>query len=634
MKSIEDKNNLVNLLNIKIRDTRQKIKDDYTDSLAEEIKLFNQYRSTAGTLQNIAGELLDYTRRRITELNILEKSPFFASINYTIGDNVKNIKNVGNVKSVYISKFEFEKADVVSWTSPIAALRYEELGDCKVSLPNNVLQKVKLIQKDTYTIAEDKIIYYAEESLDGGAEIIYEDFFDQKTGEFGLSEIISKIEKEQFKIIQSDPYKPLIISGPAGSGKTTISLHKIAYLCQMGETSDRYSNGNMLMLVQDSSTREYFASLLPKLGIINIKVNTYFEWIKDMLQSQSTSYAGEMSEIDLYNIDKSYYELMLEKTKILRTYKIKLIKSTQSAIIYLNKIYEESLSKESLLIYKKYSKSSSHAVVMPLSYDYIDMSIMLKMYVVDNAISFEDEYYKPLKNGKLKLQKRRTKIEYNAILIDEFQNYTSDQLGLIIKCINDNKTIIYIGDENQKNALKPELGSTAFYLRLADRVTLSKVFRNTKNILEYIKSKGYDIEIADNARDGAQVIEKSFDNINEMLLAIENNIKEFDSKNTLGILCDDSRTKDIIINNYAYLSRHKNNEDEKNVNTKNIKVMTKVESQGTEFHTVISIDQHKLIENVDDKSFESLNNIKIKNSNYVGYTRAVERLMVYSILIL
>ena len=626
MKSIEDKNNLVNLLNIKIRDTRQKIKDDYTDSLAEEIKLFNQYRSTAGTLQNIAGELLDYTRRRVGELAALENTPFFAKINYTSGDG---LKNGGNVKSIYISKFEFEGADVVSWTSPIAALRYEELGECEVSLPNNVLQKINLYQKDTYTISGDKIIYYAEESIDGGAEIIYEDFFDQKTGEFGLSEIISKIEKEQFKIIQSDPYKPLIISGPAGSGKTTISLHKIAYLCQMGETSDMYSNGSMLMLVQDSSTKEYFASLLPKLGIANIKVNTYFEWVKDILQLQATSFINEVSEIDLYNIDKSYYELMLEKTKILRTYKVKLIKSTQSAIIYLNKIYEESLSKESLLIYKKYSKLSSHAAGIPLSYDYIDMSLMLKMYIVDNAISFEDEYYKPLKNGKLKLQKRRTRIEYNAILVDEFQNYTSDQLGLITKCINENKTIIYIGDENQRNALKPELGSTAFYLRLADRVTLSKVFRNTKNILKYIKSKGYDIEIADNARSGTPVIEKSFDNINEILLAIENNIKEFDSKNTLGILCDDSRTKDIIISNSAYLSGHNN----VNIKNENIKVMTKVESQGTEFHTVISIDQHKIIQNVDDKSFESLNNIKIKNSNYVGYTRAVERLIVYDIKI-
>ena len=616
MKSIEDKSNLVNLLNIKVSDTRDKIKEDYEDTLAEEIKLFNQYRSTAGTLQNIAGELLDYTRRRVGELAALQNTPFFAKINYTSGDGLKNGLNV---KSIYISKFEFEKSDVVSWTSPIAALRYEELGECEVSLPNNVLQKISLYQKDTYTISGDKIIYYAEESLDVGAEIIYEDFFDQKTSEFGLSEIISKIEKEQFKIIQSDPYKPLIISGPAGSGKTTISLHKIAYLCQMGETSDKYSNGNMLMLVQDGSTKEYFASLLPKLGIVNIKVNTYFEWIKDMLQ------VDEANEIDLYNIDKSYYELMLEKTKILRTYKVKLIKSTQSAIIYLNKIYEESLSKESLLIYKKYSKSSSRAVGIPLSYDYIDMSIMLKMYLSDGAISFEDEYYKPLKNGKLKLQKRRTKIEYNAILVDEFQNYTSDQLGLITKCINENKTIIYIGDENQRNALKPELSSTAFYLRLADRVTLSKVFRNTKNILEYIKSKGYDIEIADNARDGAPIIEKSFDNVNDIFPILQNYINEFDNKNTLGILCDDSNTKDEIT---SYLSKHNNIKKEHD----KIKIMTKVESQGTEFHTVISIDQYKVTGNADDKSFESLNNIKIKNSNYVGYTRAVEQLVVYSVL--
>ncbi len=622
MKSVEDKNNLVNLLNIKIKDTRQKVKDDHEDSLVEEIKLFNQYRTTAGTLQNIAGELLDYTRRRVGELATLQVTPFFAKINYIIEDNVK---------SIYISKFEFEKADVISWTSPIAALRYEDLGECEVSLPHNVTQKVKLIQKDTYTISNDKIIYYAEESIDEGAEIIYEDFFDQKTGEFGLSEIISKIEKEQFKIIQSDPNRPLIISGPAGSGKTTISLHKIAYLCQMGETSDKYSSGDMLMLVQDKSTKEYFASLLPKLGIINIKVNTYFEWSKDLLKLES------INEIDLYNIDKDYYQLMLEKTKILRTYKIKLIKSNESAKVYLNKIYEESLSKESLLIYKKYCKLNY--------YDYIDMSIMLKMYIEDGAISFEDEYYKPLKSGKLQVKKRRTKIEYNAILVDEFQNYTSDQLGLITKCINSNKTIIYIGDENQKNAMKPELGSTSFYLRLSDRVTLSKVFRNTKNILEYIKSKGYDIEIADNARVGADVLELSFNNLNEISKSLNTFLLEFNNKNTLGILCDNKNIKEEIENNLKVLSKYKDTGAPDDYN--NVKVMTKVESQGTEFHTVISIDHiatmndstdksdidNESIDNgsINNKSFESLNNIKIRNSNYVCYTRAVEQLVVYRI---
>ena len=251
---IKNKEQLLSILNFFIFDIRETVNGELKKAIYIETDLQNKVNGTHGNSQELYSKQLYYANRRTEELNTLHTSPFFAKVIYSSN---------GENKEIYISKYELVDSNIVSWTAPVAELRFEDLGLSKIYLPDKKIAEINLKQKDNYVINQEKVIYYSQESEHNGVEIIHEDFFANLKTEFGLSEIISKIEKEQYKIIQSEHSKPLIISGPAGSGKTTICLHRVAYLLQRPETSNLYTGQNMLMLVQDKSTKSYFSSILP-----------------------------------------------------------------------------------------------------------------------------------------------------------------------------------------------------------------------------------------------------------------------------------------------------------------------------------------------------------------------------------
>ena len=222
------KNLLAENLKSKVFEIRGSILEEIETLLEEEKKISVLYKKSYSAEQETLMQQWIYTKKRIEQLTQLKQSPFFAKIIYSNDDKINE---------VYISKFEYSGEGVSSWVAPIAELRFEDLGECVVDIPDRDIKKVNLNQKDSYVIADEKIIYYSQEDLKDGVQIIYEDFLSNIKSEYGLSEIVSKIEKEQYKIVQADPKVPLIISGPAGSGKTTICLHRVAYLLQTDRKS-------------------------------------------------------------------------------------------------------------------------------------------------------------------------------------------------------------------------------------------------------------------------------------------------------------------------------------------------------------------------------------------------------------
>lgn len=591
-----NKEELVSSLRSKIGEISTYVKTELENLKEREPELLSQVRRASSMEQEMAMQQLIYTRRRIDELSNLSHSPFFAKIVY---------KSDGEVKSVYISKYEFSSSGVSSWAAPIAELRFENLGASEIRLPKNVIKKVNLSQKDSYVINDEKIIYYSQETIDTGVEIIYEDFLSNIKSEYGLSEIISKIEKEQYKIIQSKYNRPLIVSGPAGSGKTTICLHRISYLLQTPETSDKYAGENMLMLVQDKSAKDYFSSILPKLGIANMYVYTFFEWATEILDLNSEE--KSVSEINLYNIDENYLNLLKDKVKVISKNKIPKRKFGADILEDLTKVYDKCLSAENYDLYSSYKNKNQ--------YDYLDMTIMLSIMTAEDGLCREEEVRKSIAPSKYKIEKKRRQISYGLVMVDEFQNYTSDQINIIQRVIDPRlNSLVYIGDPNQKSILKPESDLHSDLFSACDRVTLDKVYRNTKNILEYIQSAGYDITIPDKARDGQDVIKIKVNSISELQNEISS-ILETTSTETVGILFDN---QEILSN--ANLQSYVNS---------NIRIMTKIESQGTEFGTVISINGTDLSQdNAYSEEFVNMKKFAKKNADYIGYTRAVERLYV------
>lgn len=587
----EHKNLLTENLKSKVFEIRGSILEEIETLLEEEKKISVLYKKSYSAEQETLMQQWIYIKKRIEQLTQLKQSPFFAKVVYSSDEKINE---------VYISKFEYSGEGVSSWVAPIAELRFEDLGECEVDIPDRDIKKVNLNQKDSYVIADEKIIYYSQEDIKDGVQIIYEDFLSNIKSEYGLSEIVSKIEKEQYKIIQADPKVPLIISGPAGSGKTTICLHRVAYLLQTPETSDMYTAKNMIMFVQDKSTKDYFSSILPKLGIPNMSVMTYFEWGASLLE------LGDIKEVNLSAIDEEYLEYLEAKVLILEKGKVVFKK--------FGKVFEEELD----VLYKKNLSARHYALFSEnkrsRKYDYLDITIMLSMMIFEGELCKEDEFHRSLGNGTYKKYIRKIKTEYSMIIVDEFQNYSFDQISILKKCITkENKSIVYIGDVNQKSLVKPETKNEGGHFILCKKVELNKVYRNTKQILEFIKNEGYTVEIPENPKEGTQVQKLTVEGRSDLASKIQETLTHRKEDETVGILCDGEDMKKII---KSFVE-----ESEK------IKIMTKLESQGTEFNSVICINETNRSRGHSPRFTKTMESIH-KNSDYIGYTRAVEKLEV------
>ncbi|HNW09616.1 MAG TPA: hypothetical protein PKM52_03475, partial [bacterium] len=110
--------------------------------------------------------------------------------------------------------------------------------------------------------------------------MIYQEYFSTRKTSFILPEIVAQMEKAQDQVVRAEYGGKLAITGPAGSGKTTLALHRAAYLLQSPETVDKLDANQIIVFVQDDSTRDYFSHLLPELGINDVEITTMASWAR------------------------------------------------------------------------------------------------------------------------------------------------------------------------------------------------------------------------------------------------------------------------------------------------------------------------------------------------------------------
>jgi DNA helicase-2/ATP-dependent DNA helicase PcrA len=211
-----------------------------------------------------------HAQRRIEELDHLNKSPFF--VKCKIGE-----------KEFYFAKHHFTEEHIYSWIAPIATVRFEKPGPIEYKLPDGKIEKAILEHKEQYLIVDGKVVFFAVEDLKNPRELIYQEHFSTKKEGFVLPEIVEVIEKAQDAVIRAHHVGPFVISGPAGSGKTTLALHRVAFLVQAPDTAHLYPGESIIVFVQDNGTKEYFSHLLPELGIKNVRITTFFEWATEIL---------------------------------------------------------------------------------------------------------------------------------------------------------------------------------------------------------------------------------------------------------------------------------------------------------------------------------------------------------------
>lgn len=254
---------------------------DKKEKIDEDIN-FSRKRLTSDNSQSyidlmVNTRIRDSLELKLRNLMTATDKPYFARIDFKEGNNK-------NKEKIYIGKMslmrdEDQEMIIVDWRAPIANLYYEgRLGDSHYICPEGIVEG-KLTTKRQFSINKGIL----EQIYD--IDITTNDEFLQgylgANAENRLKEIVSTIQIEQNVIIRSDMWKPLIVQGVAGSGKTTIALHRIAYLIYTYEKS--FEPENFMIIAPNKLFLNYISEVLPELGVERVKQTTFESFFTELM---------------------------------------------------------------------------------------------------------------------------------------------------------------------------------------------------------------------------------------------------------------------------------------------------------------------------------------------------------------
>lgn len=216
--------------------------------------------NTDARFQQVRQELLRMERSR--------KKPYFGRIDFTDSNLLK--KECYYIGKAAITKDAAELA-VIDWRAPIASVYYEKsLGKCTYSVKGEGAFEIDLSRKRTYEIENDELKDFYDSDVVANDELLTK--YLAKNKRTVLNEIIATIQQEQNEIIRKKPQYNVIVQGGAGSGKTTVAMHRISYILYNYDLEfkpkDFYIIGSNRILLN------YITGILPDLDVYGISQMT------------------------------------------------------------------------------------------------------------------------------------------------------------------------------------------------------------------------------------------------------------------------------------------------------------------------------------------------------------------------
>ncbi len=214
---------------------------------------------------------------RLRKLKDAVNKPYFARIDF-------KEENKQNNEKIYIGKLSLMREDdqeliIVDWRAPVANLYYEErLGHCSYLCPDGRIGG-DLSLKRQFSINEGKLNDIFDIDITTNDEFLQS--YLGASADNRLKDIVTTIQSEQNKIIRADMWTPLIVQGAAGSGKTTIALHRIAYLIYTYERT--FKPENFMIIAPSKFFLNYISDVLPELGVEKVKQTTFEEFAMELI---------------------------------------------------------------------------------------------------------------------------------------------------------------------------------------------------------------------------------------------------------------------------------------------------------------------------------------------------------------
>lgn len=622
---------------LKLSNLREIYKHDYDAMLDEKFKLENE----------------------ITLIEKAKNTPYFARIDFDYNDKKEQY---------YIGKLGISDYDnniiTVDWRAPISSLYYDSnVGSCSYEAPEGVISG-RLDLKRQYTIENSKLINFNDVDTVSNDELLKP--YLSVSADNRLKNIVSTIQAEQNKIIREKIYKNLIIQGVAGSGKTTVALHRIAYLVY--NNRDLYKPSDYMVIGPNKFFVSYISGILPDLDVNGVPEYTLEELFINYLNDKYVV-NNSLDKIKNEDLVSSFKVSLKMKDKIDEyfdslevlpsdDFKIDNVLIISKKLIY--DIYNEidinryksikSQIDRTILLLEKYIDDNKERILLRLIKDNVDKKVInefknnisnhLKKYFDVLNMKINDIYVfilKELKYDISKISKKQIEIEdipsliyiryrlfgneqfnnFKHIVIDEAQDYGEFTFYALNKMFK-NATFSIYGDLAQ--SLYSYRGVNTWdvvkdIFKDSEILKLNKSYRTTIEIMNEANKINNKLKLDEAIpviRHG-DIVEYSSGNIINLI----NNLK--DEYKTVAIITKTQVDADKLYNELKDdISINLINSNNLNYDV-NINILPSYLSKGLEFDSVIIINPNNTYFTDDILDLKLL---------YVSMTRALHKLII------
>lgn len=197
------------------------------------------------------------TRKRIERLL---DSPYFGRVDF-------HARGDAEADAYYIGVHNFSDPDtqdvvIHDWRAPVSSLYYDfESGEAFFEAPQGT-SRGEITGKRQYKVRDGHLEYMFESALNIGDDVLQREL--SHSADDKMKNIVATIQREQNAVIRNETAKVLILQGVAGSGKTSIALHRVAFL--LYRFKDTLSSDNVMILSPNKVFGDYIANVLPELG--------------------------------------------------------------------------------------------------------------------------------------------------------------------------------------------------------------------------------------------------------------------------------------------------------------------------------------------------------------------------------
>ena len=553
---------------------------------------------------------------------------------------------------------------IYDWRAPVSGLFYDyDKGPAKYEAPVGELTG-EIISKWQYKIRSGKMVYEFESDVKIDDEILAAEL--GSTGEVQLKNIIRTIQKEQNAIIRNTKDRILVIQGAAGSGKTSVALHRIAYL--LYHDRKNLKSSDILILSPNSVFSDYISHILPELGEENIREmsfdlfaykelkdvaadcedrydqiekNLKFPFLADSLKEKETGEFTDKIEGFLLELEDSlmnfrdveYRGFVKTEKEIISLFYFKftdipLLSRMDAVAEYFidevetlrNRDMEE---EEREAVKEKFRRMYETRDVYVLYNRFLAASgfpMLPKVPIEKRKLPYEDVY--PVLYFKYRLLSRQAKENIRHLVVDEMQDYSRLQYKILQMLFPCRMTIL--GDRAQ--TMEDRIQDVTTFLpeifgRDIRTIYMNKSYRNTVEIASYANSlagiEGMDLF----ERHGKPVERQEAVSLKEAAEKIAKEVKAGETYETEAVILPNEESASLFSSllseslgeKVSYLHRDSRKFE------KGLTVTTFYLAKGLEFDRVFSVFP---------KEEESA---LLQQGRYIAATRALHELHVYEI---